>query len=225
MDRIKVLIVEDDSDWLKELMRFLNKEEDILVVGTARTREEAVQLAKTIQIDIVLMDIHLSVHHLEGIYATLEIAEISDAKVIMLTSLMDEEVIEKSFTVGAVNYIAKEKYKQLPNAIREVYSETTPIEILVKKYRNFKKEEQLKDLTPAEKEVYDLVEQGYTRSQIEGKLSKAENTIKNQIKNILKKLGGSSLKEAITIVEMRGLYTPGRSNNKSKEKQKVHTTR
>jgi DNA-binding NarL/FixJ family response regulator len=218
MDIIKVLIVEDDLDWLKELVRFLYNEEDILIIGTATNKEEAVELAKTIQLDIVLMDINLSDNILDGIYATLEMTEICDAKVIMLTSLIDEEVIEKAFTAGAVNYIVKSKYKLIPHMIREAYSETTPVEILMKRYRNYKKEEQLRSLTPAETEVFNLVEQGYTRSQIEVKLYKTENTVKNQIKNILKKLGGSSVKEAIAKVEKRGLLNSNLSNNKQNTK-------
>ncbi|GAA0365649.1 response regulator transcription factor [Bacillus horti] len=214
MDRIKVLVVEDDSDWTAKLMKWLVQENDIQVVGRATTREQAVQLAKTIHIHIILMDINLSVNKLDSIYATLEIAKACPAKMIMLTSCIDEELIERAFIVGAAHFISKSKYKQLPQIIREVHYETTPVEIIMRKYRILKKEEQLNILTPAEKEVYELVEQGYTRSQIEQKLSKTRNTVKNQIKNILKKLGGSTLKEAIANIEMRCLFTPDILNKK-----------
>ncbi|WP_025028998.1 response regulator transcription factor [Caldalkalibacillus mannanilyticus] len=212
MNKIRILIVENDSDWLKELIKLLNSDKDILVVGTAVTKEEAVQFAQTIQFDIALMDINLSENNLDGIYAAFKIGKICKSKIIMLASLNDEEIIEKAFTAGAVNFITKEKYMQIPHVIREVYRTVTPIEILVRKYRNLKKEEQLKCLTPAEKAVFELVEQGYTRSQIEKKLLKTESTVKNQIKNIIKKIGGSNLKKSIEIVEMRGMFS---SSNKS----------
>jgi DNA-binding NarL/FixJ family response regulator len=189
MERIKIFIVEDDEDWQKAMVQFLNLEEDFLVVGAVTNKEDAVSFAKQFEFDVVLMDINLTENQIDGIYAALDILEIRHAKMIMLTSLVDEEVILKAFTAGAVQYINKTDYLKLPQVIRDTYHKLTPVEVLLKEFSRLKLEEQLKDLTVAERDVYDLIEQGYSKSQIEDKLFKTESTVKNQINKILKKIG------------------------------------
>lgn len=203
---IRLLLVEDDPDWIKLLSGFIGKEEDMLIVGAVSTREQAVRLAKTIECDIVLMDINLTENNLDGIYAAADILEMRpNIKVIMLTSLTAEDVMLKAFTAGAVHYIAKSDYKELPSAIRLAASRTSSYDVLMKEFARLKQEEQLLGLTPAEREVYDLLEQGYTHSQIETKLHKAESTLKNQINKLLKKLGVRSGKDAVEKVRKKGL--------------------
>ncbi|MCX7922238.1 MAG: response regulator transcription factor [Clostridia bacterium] len=214
MDKIKILIVEDDPDWTKSMVNFLHKQNDIEVVATASNKQDAIKLANPEQVDVILMDINLTENKYDGIYAAAEIQQSKKVKIIMLTSLSDEDIITNSFNAGAVNYISKTNYKELPNAIRSTYKTTSPIEVLLKDYSRLKEEEQLKDLTPAEKEVFDLIKAGYTQSQIEKKLNKAESTLKNQVNKILKKLNVRSCKEALHKVKTRGLL------KQSSEKQR-----
>lgn len=206
MSRIKVLLVEDDPDWIKAMTAFLNKEEDILVVGAATGAVEALQLARSLAFDIVLMDIQLTGSQLDGIQTALEILDINPAKIIMLTSMSDEQVMTQSFTAGAVNYIEKAHFKELPHAIRSAYHRPAAMEALLKELARLKREEQLLPLTAAEREVFELIEDGYTQSQITGKLYKSESTLKNQVNKMLKKLGVKSSKEAVEKVKRRGLY-------------------
>lgn len=206
METIRVLLVEDDPDWLKAMIQFLSHEEDILIVGTALNREEAVQLTKSLEIDIVLMDINLTDNKMDGIHAAIQMCEIQKVKIIMLTSLQEEDLITQSFAAGVANYISKTNYLQLPHAIRSSYRDESPIEVLVKDYTRLKEEEQLRVLTPAEREIYKMVEQGYTQSQIEKELHKAERTIKNQVSTMLKKLGARSVKEAIEKIRRKGFF-------------------
>ncbi|GGF98212.1 response regulator transcription factor [Paenibacillus abyssi] len=206
MSHIKVLIVEDDPDWIKAMTAFLNKEKDILVVGAATGSEEAVLLAQTLSFDVVLMDIQLTESGHDGIYTAIEMIEIHPAKIIILTSLNDDHVITQAFTAGAVNYIDKTRFMDLPHAIRSAYHHPTAMEALLKEFTRLKREEQLKGLTAAEREVYDLIEEGYTQSQIEKKLHKAESTLKNQVNKMLKKLGVKSSKEAVELVKRKGLF-------------------
>lgn len=205
MSHIRVLLVEDDTDWIKGMTTFLNKEEDILIVGAATTSQEAIHLAKTLAFDVVLMDIQLTDNQYEGIYTAIEIHQIHSAKIIMLTSLSDETVMTQAFTAGAVNYIEKNNFKELPHAIRSAYHHPSAMDALLKEYARLKREEQLKELTTAEREVFELIEEGYTQSQIEKKLYKAESTLKNQVNKMLKKLGVRSSREAVDKVKRRGL--------------------
>ena len=100
MDKIQVAIVEDDLGWLKALTSFLNKQDDILVEGTATNREDAVNLARTSIFDVIIMDINLNENKRDGILAAVEILQSVKVKIIMLTSLKDDEIITDSFTAG-----------------------------------------------------------------------------------------------------------------------------
>ncbi|MFD0710839.1 response regulator [Paenibacillus sp. GCM10027626] len=204
-ERIRVLIVEDDPDWIKAMTAFLNKEQDLIVVGAAMTQDEALQLAQTINYDIVLMDIQLAEHGLEGIYTALELHRIQAAKIIMLTSLTDEAVMTQAFSAGALNYLEKARFRELPQAIRSAHYHPEAMQALLKELQRLKREEQLASLTGAEREVFELIETGHTQSQIEKKLFKAESTIKNQVNKLLKKLGVRSSKEALEKVRRNGL--------------------
>ncbi|KQO00592.1 response regulator transcription factor [Paenibacillus sp. Leaf72] len=205
MSHIRVLLVEDDPDWVKAMTLFLNKEADLLIVGAASTAEEALSLARTLSFDVALLDIQLADHQQNGIYTAVEMHRIHAAKIIMLTSMSEEEVMTQAFTAGAINYIEKTNFRQLPEAIRSAYHHPAPMEALLKEFARLKREEQLKDLTSAEREVFELIEQGYTQTQIEQKLYKAESTLKNQVNKMLKKLGVRSRKEAVEKVRRKGL--------------------
>lgn len=205
MSHIRVLLVEDDPDWIKAMTSFLHHEEDILVVGSATGSSEALVLAKTLAFDVVLMDIQLEGSPMDGIRTALEIHEIHPAKIIMLSSLEDEHTMMKSFTAGAVNYVEKSRFRDVPHAIRTAHHHPSVMEALLKEFARLKREEQLNELTAAEREVFELIEEGYTQPQIGKKLFKTESTLKNQVNKMLKKLGVRSSKEAVEKVRRKGI--------------------
>lgn len=206
MDKIQVMIVEDDPAWIKILNSFLSQEEDIFVKASANSKDEAVRLAAHIKIDVIIMDINLSENFKDGVVAALEIKEFSNAKIIMLTSYNDDELIKASFEVGAVDYLLKEDYLDLPNTIRKAFNNRSSIQVILDDYARLKKDERLRELTTAEKEVFELMEQGLSQSQIAAKLSKTNNTLCTQVKNILKKLGAKNSKEAVKKIKYKGLF-------------------
>jgi len=77
--------------------------------------------------------------------------------------------------------------------------------VLLHEYSRLKKEEQMSDLTVAEKEVFELLSVGYTKPEIEAKLFKTDNTVKSQVKRILQKLGVKSSKDAVVKVKSGGI--------------------
>lgn len=202
---IRLMIVEDDIGWLKSMSMFLAKEEDIVIVGTASGREMAVETARVYSPDVILMDINLNGNRCDGIVAAAEIAQFSGAKTIMMTSLKDQDIIINSFNAGAVDYILKEKYKDIPAAVRAVMQSETPMEVLLKEYSRLKREEQLSVLTASEREVFELLGKGYKKHEIETKLFKTDNTVKSQVKGILRKMGVKSGREAIIKVRSGGV--------------------
>jgi len=122
MEPIKVLLVEDDPVWRKGLSDYLNKEPDLAVTGEAATKEEALRQFSPAHVDVVLMDINLTENNPDGIETAIELITLApDCKIIMLTSLTAEDVIVESFSAGAVNYISKTSFKEIPDAIRAAH--------------------------------------------------------------------------------------------------------
>lgn len=188
MKKIKVMLVEDDTFWQRRLSVDLGWEEDIEVVNIASTKEEALAAAKAIDLDVVLMDIHLAADRLDGLEATREIlnAKPGQVKVIMLTSLDEQAVIIKSFQNGAVNFINKSNYRDIVQAIRDADRNTPSIH--PDAIPAVMKEMQLSILTPTEKEVYILKEKGLSKTEISNRLHKSVSTIKTQLRHIKNKL-------------------------------------
>ena len=83
----------------------------------------------------------------------------------------------------------------------------SPYDIVLNEFRQLNAEQHLKNLgvTPAEKTILDLIEKGYTQSQISKELCKSQRTIKNQINTMLKKLGVSSCRQALEKIKLKGI--------------------
>ena len=101
MNKIKVAIVEDDSVWLKALTSFLNFQEDIIVAEMATNKEDAVNMARTSLVDVIIMDINLNENKRDGILAAVEILESVKVKIIMLTSELKHENYKHKYSVSS----------------------------------------------------------------------------------------------------------------------------
>lgn len=197
---IRVLLVDDDPEWLKAMTRFISKEPDLRIAGTAMNREEALALVGAMDFDVAVMDLNLTENKFDGITVAIDICLIQSLKVIMLTSFNEEDLIKKAFSIGATNYFSKSKFIELPQAIRNAHRQESPFDVLVKDYVRLRREEQLHMLTPAERDIFRFVEEGNTNANIQKRLYISESTIKNHVNAILKKLGAYSMKEAVEKV-------------------------
>lgn len=197
--------MENDQTFLSELEEIIEFEKDFNVVCIATNHREAVEMVKTCNPEIVLLSLNLSDLPVDGILIAFDILDCSDCKLIMLSPYEDEQLIIQSFTAGAVNYINKNNYKYLPNAIRTASSEVNPFNILIDQFSKVNQELRLSALSNAEREVFHYLEVGYTRKQIQHKLHKSEGTVKNQINQLLKKLNASNTIEAIQNVRGKGI--------------------
>jgi len=215
MDKIKVALVEEDTNWIKLMMTYLNNKQNIYVVATACNKEDAIQLPERYSLDAILMDISLSSNNLDGISATVEILKHHKVKIIMFTLFEDNQLILDSFKAGAVDYILKCQYEEIPNAIRKAVQPRNPHEILVQEFIRINYKNLLKSLTKAEQEVFYFIEKGSSITNIANSLYKTESTIKKQINSIYKKLNISSRKEVLEKVKNGGLI-----NNSSLKKTK-----
>lgn len=205
MEEIQVLLIEDDKDWMDGLTKRLNEENDIHVVGQACSREEGIRLANQEEIDVVLMDIYLG-DSPDGIQATKKVHQICDAKVVMFSGFEDKEIVLEAFQAGADGYVLKERWKDVPDAVRMAYRDESPISPRVavtlkeaycrlKEWKERLEIEQLKSkLTRTERDVLRLFADGYKRKEVAAKLVVQEQTVKHHVSNILHKTGEKRIK-------------------------------
>ena len=219
MNPVRVWIVEDDKDWLRGLADYLNRQDGIEVRFASGSPEEVRRTLRESEdpADVVLMDIML--HGVpEGIALAEEVALASGASVVMLTSLEEKELILRSFQAGAIDYRVKSAFEELPDAVRAAARKRSPIspeaaERMREEFRRLKRLERefevrkFKDLvTPSELELLEMIDQGYSQSQIADKRFVSIRTVKNHVGNILRKLKAGSSKEAARQAKEMGLF-------------------
>ncbi|MCP1191436.1 response regulator transcription factor [Priestia flexa] len=188
---IKVILVEDDPFWQKNISMYIEKEaDDIEVMKIVDSKEKVLEIVENeSQIDIVLMDINLTAANLDGI-EIIEILSKQKIKAIALTSINEQDVIVESFESGAVNYINKSSIYDIILAIREAVEGRNQIHsdaagaLLVK----MREEKKLRSLTSSEREVYNLEKKGYKKRDIAEHLYKTIDTIKKHSRSWRRKL-------------------------------------
>ncbi|OPZ86565.1 MAG: Transcriptional regulatory protein LiaR [Firmicutes bacterium ADurb.Bin419] len=204
MKKNRLIIVEDDEKWVMAMKLFLELEPDLEIVAIASNYNEAIEIGISKDADVILMDINLSGNDLDGIYATAEILSHKEIKVIMLTSICDREVIQNAYVAGAVNYVMKNNYKEIPSIIRNTILNVTPNEVLAKDYMKLKTKELLSPLTSQEREIFNLFSNGKNKKDIQNSLFISESTLKNHVHNIIHKLNVNSIQQAIDKVKRKG---------------------
>jgi DNA-binding NarL/FixJ family response regulator len=204
MDKIRLLIVDDQVLFLESLSTFLrNYAEDIEVVGLARNGREALDKAATLHPDIVLMDVHMPV--MDGVEATGRLIEAQPGVRILILSTYDEdEYVRRALKLGAAGYLLKDiSPTELIASIRALKSGAVQIspQIVAKLMKSVIAEEPspareiaerlewFKSLTPREREVFTLIATGYDNAQIAEELHMAEHTVRNHVSMIYSKLG------------------------------------
>ena len=222
-EKIRVLIVDDHAMVRQGLRTFLELQDDsalpIKVVGEAVNGVEAVELARSTQPDIVLLD--LVMPEMDGIQATSEIAECSpNSRVIILTSFGEEERVLPAIRAGAQGYLLKDiPPAELVQAVREAYLGKVQLHPdVAKKLMSIvaTKEEahasrSIMDsndgLTDREQEVLHLIADGMNNRGIAERLFISEKTVKTHVSNILSKLHLDDRTQAAIYALQHGLTT------------------
>lgn len=212
---IKIMVAEDLQILLENTCDLINRQKDMKVVGTAQTGRDIVNLAKTTDFDIILMDIEME-NQVAGIKATEQIIEENkDAKIIFLTVHETREVILSAMGTGALDYIVKgSPEEEILYHIRSVYNgalllESKVQEIMVQEYKRLRKSEQsllyfinnISKLTNAEREIIHLLLQRKSVKEIALERNVEIVTIKTQISVILKKFRCTRTKEIINLIK------------------------
>lgn len=199
---IRVVFVDDHEMVRIGVSAYLSAQPDIEVVGEAADGKKGVELALELRPDIILMD--LVMKEMDGIEATRQIIEKwPEAKVIIVTSFLDDEKVYPALEAGATSYMLKtSKADEIANAVRATYHGQSVLEpevtgkMMVKmrqKHQHLPHEE----LTSREMEILMLMSEGKTNQDIADELFIALKTVKTHVSNILSKLNVQDRTQAV----------------------------
>jgi DNA-binding NarL/FixJ family response regulator len=209
-DPIRVLIVDDHAVVREGLRTFLELQDEIEVAGEAVDGKDAIREAERLRPDVVLMD--LVMPNLDGVGAMRELRQrVPGARVIVLTSFLDDERLLPAVRAGAAGYLLKNVQPQeLARAIRtaaagEALLDPAVAARLVEALEEDGRDARADQLTPREREVLALIGRGFANKRIALELGIAEKTVKTHVGNVLSKLGVSDRTQAALYAARLGL--------------------
>ena len=194
--RLRLLIVDDHEIVRQGLVALLGRREGFEVVAEAGSVAEAIDQARKLQPDVVVMDVRLPDG--SGIEACREIrAELPNTRVIMLTSYPDEEAVLSAIVAGAAGYLLKQiRARDLVAALEAVgrgesLLDPAVTEKVLERVRRIATGGQMDDLaqlTSQEQKILALVAEGKTNKEIAADIFLSDKTVKNYVSSILSKL-------------------------------------
>jgi DNA-binding NarL/FixJ family response regulator len=220
MDKISIMIVDDHPLFREGLRRVLEDEEDLLVEAEVADGEQAIALAREMRPDVVLLDINLP--SMNGLQVTREIkASLPDTAVISLTAYHDEEQTIHAIQAGASAYYPKEVMPdKLVFAVRQVSRGRYVVDdnVLTRSEVNSWLMDQLDrfstlglldesrfvPLSPREMQVLQHAARGSSNKEIAYELKISQQTVKNHISSILRKLHVKDRTEAAVYALRHG---------------------
>ena len=211
--RCRVLIADDHGIVREGLKSLIEKENNLELVGMAENGRKALQMARKLQPDVIIMDIAMP--DLNGIDATTQIInEIPAVKVIALSMHSEKQLIHGMLRAGAAGYLLKESaFEELIKAIRIVctgkkYLSPDVTDIVLQDYftpqisgNNTKTQ----DLTQREREVLQLIVEGHTTKKIASRLNISTKTVESHRSSIMSKLGLHSVAELTKYAVRTGI--------------------
>ena len=206
---MRVLLAEDHKI-VRQGTRMYFETMGIEIVGEATTGVEAVRLARELQPDVVVMDIHMP--ELTGVEATRRIRlDNPNTRVLVLTAYDDPAYVHALLDAGADGFVLKtSELSQLYRALQDVAVGRTAFdaEVLAKASEHETNTPKLVEgLTDRELEILYCAAQGLTNKEIGARLYISDRTVQGHLQNIYQKLGVGTRTEAVTAGLTRGLIT------------------
>ena len=217
---IRVLVADDQAAVRGGFAALIASEDEMDVAGEATNGREAVDLARRVFPQVVLMDIRMPV--LDGLEATRLICSdptLATTRVLVLTTFDLDEFVYKALRVGASGFLLKDAGpSELLNAIRVVATGDALIapsitrrliaEFAARRDPN-EPPAAAAELTEREREILRLVARGLSNAEIAGRLVISPLTAKTHVSRILRKLGCRDRAQLVTLAYESGLVTPG----------------
>ena len=212
MDRIKVLVVDDHAIMRDGIRALIDIYDDIEIVGEASEGKEAIEKARELAPDVVVMD--LAMPGMDGLEATRRISKRNPAvKVLVLTQYDNKEYILSSIKAGAAGYVPKRALgSELISAIRAVnqgesFLYPSAASAVIEDYRRQTEEEPYDRLTEREREILKLIAEGRTSREVADMLYISLKTVLNHRAKIMEKLDLHNRTELIKYAMRRGLVS------------------
>ncbi|MFC4402792.1 response regulator [Gracilibacillus xinjiangensis] len=207
---IRVLFVDDHEMVRIGVSAFLSTQNDIDVIAEAENGKKAVDLALELRPDIILMD--LVMDEMDGIEATKQIIEQwPEAKILIVTSFIDDDKVYPALEAGAASYILKtSKADVIAQAIRDTHKGEAVLEkeVTAKVMANLRRSNETalhESLTNREMEILLLIAKGKTNQEIAEELFIALKTAKVHVSNILSKLQVQDRTQAAVYAYQQGI--------------------
>ncbi|HEY8588845.1 MAG TPA: response regulator transcription factor [Naasia sp.] len=219
--RIRVAVVDDQPLFVSGMRMLIDSQADMAFVGSAADGVGAVDLVRTTETDIVLMDVRMPV--LDGIEATRRIAtehHEDGPRVIVLTTFRRDEAVFRAIRAGASGFITKSATPEFVlDAIRTVHQGASVLgpESTLQLVREFVParhepsedvQEAIAALTPREREIFLLVARGLSNADIAAAAFVTEATAKTHISAILSKLALTSRVQVVVFAYENHLLRP-----------------
>lgn len=215
MSKIRVMLADDHGILRAGLRALLGMEPDIEVVGEAADGQEAVTLAQALRPDVVVMD--LLMPRMDGLEATRQICtRLPETRVLVLTMQTEDHYLLRVLEAGGSGYVLKRSAdNELIAAIRvvhrgEVYLYPSAAGVLLEAYRRggHTGETRERTLTEREEEVLTLTAEGYSNTEIAGRIYLSPKTVDTYRQRIMEKLGLHHRAELVRYALDRGLLRP-----------------
>ncbi|MCX6018466.1 MAG: response regulator transcription factor [Chloroflexi bacterium] len=210
MEKIRVLVV-DDQDIVRQGLKIITEHQpDMSVIGQAADGEESVRMAAVLKPDVVLMDIKMP--HMSGIEATRKITEGQpQTQVIILTTYDADDLVFEGIRAGAQGFLLKDAGSEaILDAVRAVHRGESQLDpqIARKVMNEFRRVVPPAEPAPAddggyealserEMEVLGLLAKGMNSKEIAGALFLSDGTVRNYVSSILSKLHANDRTQAV----------------------------
>ncbi|MGI8928166.1 MAG: response regulator [Candidatus Limnocylindrales bacterium] len=211
----RVLIADDEDLMRAGLIELLTADPGIEIVGQASTGRQAVEQARRLTPDVVLMDVRMP--DLDGIAATRELTKAApDVKVLILTTFEQDDYVFGALRAGASGFLLKRtRPEQLIAAVHTIadgdslLSPSVTRRVIDRMARqptpDLSNQAKLDDLTPREREVLGLIARGLSNREIASALVVEESTVRTHVKHVLMKLDLRDRVQAVIFAYETGL--------------------
>jgi two-component system response regulator NreC len=214
MSKIRVLVCDDHAILRDGIKLLLNSQPDMEAVGEAVDGREAVEQARALKPDVILMDIAMP--GLNGLEATKQIRrDDPNARVLVLTMYESDEYVSRMLEAGVLGYVLKKAAgSELVHAIRAIhqgeaflYPSITKrlVEDYLRRVETGQERDSFNGLTEREREVLQLVAEGHPNRDIAEILNVSIRTVQNHRAHIMEKLGMHDRGELIKYAIQKGI--------------------